>query len=402
MNTALDKSITTLITFLFLLFVFLRSQFDKQFLSYLIYSIPLITTVLVGSYLTLKNRLGYKVRFKNEFYNFFKIFLIFSFASNLFTLIIGSLSNRTFFEFYFIFSPFFTVYLISFLELDRKFIQKQIAFIGFGCLFIYLIKLGPDIFSMFNAFNQIFSNSLTNSQIEGSYESVFSFTFSFLALFYFMRKKIFLFILFALFSILTFKRISLMGLLISIVVFLIAKTFKVNVINNKRKISLLGLFGNSFYIFLAILIITGYFDNAIKSIFGRSLNFILMGRVELFNHAFELSSNSIWDNFHILGLGLGRLSESLQGSYFTHLTNIHSDVIKIFIENGVLLFIYLFYSIYKFSAHKLELLIIIIFFNVLLISDNILIYFNTMYIFNLIILSFISTDGRKTLNYDRK
>ena len=398
MNTALNKSITILLTILFLIFVLIRSQFDNQISNYLIYSIPIIATILIGAYLGLSNRVGYKIRFKNKFYEFFKIFFIFSLVSILLSLIVGSFFKRTIFEFYLISSPLYTIYLISLLDLDKKFLQKQITLIGFGCLLVYLIKLGPEAFFIMSAFNQIFSNSFTNSIIDGSYESFFSFIFSFLALWYFIRKKILLFILFALFTILTFKRISLFGLLISTIFFLIVKILKINVTNNKNKIAFIGLLGNCLYIFLTMLIITGYFDNAIKLTFGKSINFILMGRVELFTHAFELSSSSIWDNIHFLGLGLGVLSESLKNSYFTHLQNIHSDVVKIFIENGLLLFIFFFYSIYKFSAQNLNYLTFIILYNVLLVSDNILVYYSTMYIFSLIILYFSNNQNKLITN----
>jgi hypothetical protein len=108
----------------------------------------------------------------------------------------------------------------------------------------------------------------------------------------------------------------------------------------------------------------------------QSADSVLMGRAKLY----ALLGDRLPDA-PLLGAGLGRITHVLQEED-AWLTNTHSDVLKHFIELGPFMFALWIGCFYWNSRHK-GTLALVVFTNVLFLSDNVSIYFDVMFPFYL-------------------
>lgn len=122
---------------------------------------------------------------------------------------------------------------------------------------------------------------------------------------------------------------------------------------------------NIAYLLVTFLIISDFFSNFIDDITGMPINQFTMGRYELYNTAINRSNILEGANF-IWGIGNGNVLPLLEGA------RLHNDVLKIFIENGLVVFVLFFVILYQKKWYFAWGFIFVQ--NVLFFTDNTLIY----------------------------
>ena len=127
--------------------------------------------------------------------------------------------------------------------------------------------------------------------------------------------------------------------------------------------------------------LTGYLNDIFEIYFQMNANYFLVGRFKAFEIAFNINSYDILDNFMVIGSGLGSLNLALIESYYTNIKLVHSDVIKIFVEGGYILFAYYFYKFYSISSRYFYSSLLLIFLNILFFTDNVIIYYSVLFTF---------------------
>ncbi|MBI5482358.1 MAG: hypothetical protein HY906_26115 [Deltaproteobacteria bacterium] len=132
----------------------------------------------------------------------------------------------------------------------------------------------------------------------------------------------------------------------------------------------LALAVNAAYLALVIALVSGALDELVGELTGTSANAVTMGRV---SGAFgvvegELGGFVVW-----WGKGLGTVTPILQHEGTT-LLNLHSDVLKNFIEFGVPLFVVWLVLFYRFHLRSLPITLLALHLNVLYMAENVFIY----------------------------
>ena len=118
---------------------------------------------------------------------------------------------------------------------------------------------------------------------------------------------------------------------------------------------------------MSYLFVTGYFDDIIGEITGLSVNQVTMGRQGLYSGAMDVKSQNIV-SIVMYGIGLGNISTFINSDGEL----LHNDVLRIFIENGLLVFSLFFLCLYKKLDLKEKGVIIVL--NVLFLTDNTFFY----------------------------
>lgn len=150
---------------------------------------------------------------------------------------------------------------------------------------------------------------------------------------------------------------------------------------------------NLIFIFVVILYANHTFDHEITYFTGQSANQLGMGRQDLYSQI----TKHILDKplqFIFTGAGPGAAYQSLGSmSGFAGHNNLHSDVLKIFYEYGLIVF-----SLFIFVGYKTEIAVLRILFlyaNIVFITDNVLIYH--FFLFFLSVFSVITEDYIKNV-----
>lgn len=269
----------------------------------------------------------------------------------LFGLLLSPLSDEDGFkDLFFIFSGISASIVVAKARLNIKILLTMLYF----CLF----------------YNAVAHNGLLNTGLiydfghsDSSFEGNFGFVFGIVALYCLFKgyKLYYLLSLFAVF--LDMKRIVIGATLLCSMVYLLRAKIKVDVVNwismllvNISVLAVLVLYGNN------------NLDDLINLITGQSANEFGMGRQEIYS----VVVGNILDNplkYLFMGSGPGAGYEILD--YFSA-TNLHSDVLKIFYEYGLVLFVLVMYLGYK--SKNICLKILFLYVNIIFITDNALIY----------------------------
>lgn len=197
----------------------------------------------------------------------------------------------------------------------------------------------------------------------GYESSMLSFIYPFFSIYWAIKKnKVWVLIDLA-FGLVSGKRIAFLATLVGIiyVCFLLRGI-------SRRKIQILRLIlisMNIAYLLVTFLIISDFFSNFIDDITGMPINQFTMGRYELYNTAINRSNILEGANF-IWGIGNGNVLPLLEGA------RLHNDVLKIFIENGLVVFVLFFVILYQKKWYFAWSFIFVQ--NVLFFTDNTLIY----------------------------
>lgn len=216
------------------------------------------------------------------------------------------------------------------------------------------------IYGQFN--NNLFSilmNGFT-SNIEGNV----SFVVGFSSLFFFIEKKHSYTVISVIILLFVLKRIILLGLLAVFICYLLPSRLRKVILDYRFMLLLNGLF-----LLLTIQLSRGVWDDFIWNTFDISPNWLTMGRTYIYGSILEFISFNevgVW----IFGIGQGATSNILNVDGVGHL--LHNDSFKLFLEHGILVWILFFVLLYISANEKQKYLVL--FFNVLVLTDNVLIY----------------------------
>lgn len=213
-------------------------------------------------------------------------------------------------------------------------------------------------------------------------ESSLSFYFAILSVYFFFEKDRKNLFWATLFMVLSFKRIAILGFLLSVSISFIFKIF--NIKYNRTFYSVLLTAFNFTYLWILLMLIDGGFDQFIIDTFGVSPNFLFMGRIDLYNNVLDETGY-----LNLMGIGIGKIS-SILGKFSESgigegvLVNLHSDILKYYLELGVIIFpIFLYKFIYYLSKNK-DTFCLVVMLNIILLTDNVSIYFGFMVLLYLI------------------
>ena len=114
-----------------------------------------------------------------------------------------------------------------------------------------------------------------------------------------------------------------------------------------------------------------------------------MGRKTFYSEVFNRAGNISWG-----GLGLGKIDD-IMFNFFGIPVNLHSEVLKLYFEFGIIIFLlWLFLLFYK-NLFSLKAAIILMYLNILLLTDNVFIYFEVMFYFYFFILIFLQRHSQQ-------
>ena len=342
-------------------------------LRYIKYSIPLV--VLLVIYTTTKRHTnGKKCQILNSYLKLYSLIII---LNLIFSLIMNvELYFRTFANIYFIIAPLISIIFIARgidINQDNKNIIKTIKFSFWVIVLSYLIELLASgaiaSLKLFTSTN-FWSNAIFTSA--ALTESGVAFVLGLFAILFLMIGDYKYYMISILFSIFSFKRIVLIGVLFcSIAYFIYNKDIshlKIMKFNEKTKYILLPILFiliNLLTIYMFFNLIDGSYDPMIKDITGQSVNSFTQGRLFLYNSVFTEI-----DKISLTGIGIGQI-DIITYDIMGKSQNLHSDIIKNYLEFGIMLFIVWLFVIYYIIKDNIKILIFTIYTNILFLTDNI-------------------------------
>ncbi len=211
---------------------------------------------------------------------------------------------------------------------------------------------------------------------ESSLESSFAFVFGLLAPFALIEKRYRLLILCILMTFLCLKRIALLGALASCFFVLLGEKKGRYLLNPWLMVPL-----NLFFLVMLLMYGMGEFDYFIHAYTQQSADQLGMGRQQLLS----LPAKEIYahpEQFIFFGQGPGASYELAQhgiGIGNSEKVNLHSDLVKLFYEYGLLFFALIIALMY--TAKNYVARVGFLFFNILFLTDNTLIYYFLLFVF---------------------
>jgi hypothetical protein len=202
------------------------------------------------------------------------------------------------------------------------------------------------------------------------------FFFGLFFLFFLLRKNYIFALINLIFIILSFKRIVFVGILLCTLLYLLPQRLKKLLINRVNLIVF-----NLLVIVLFFFLSNGFFDEIVREITGLSIGHFTQGRSTFFTLVYP-DLIAIKEQVVFFGIGQGNLLEILYENLGVR-SLFHNDVFKLFAENGLLVFILFFHFLFKNKTNNQ--LILCVFFNLLLITDNVLTYAPVLLLFLIII-----------------
>lgn len=210
--------------------------------------------------------------------------------------------------------------------------------------------------------------SLVDSKSQ--FENTLAFPFGVFAVFFLVNRKYFMFLLNLLLAALSFKRIVILALGVTVIAFFLPKKLKILIVN---PYTITAAVATTLLVFIEVA--RGAYDNLIISFFGVSTNQLLMGRQSLWVQALDAVRYDHHD-FLVYGVGHGVVTSKLQHLYRGADILLHSDFLLILLEHGfigVLLFCFLLNSQKSYAERYMTL-----FLSILFLTDNVLIYQHVM------------------------
>lgn len=320
--------------------------------------------------------------FKHGKANFFSIPLknLFLFSALIFINLLYSLYTQNF-SFRFIEESFLillpilaTLIVTSVIKLE---IVKIIDYLFITYALIFFIS-NIEFFFDIN-FLSNFIQALKTSSFKT--ESWMAFPFGLFSLFYILEKRKTRATIAVILFLFAFKRISIAAIILGLCVYWFF--YKKKAFNfNKSKALFWFIVLNISLLYILYNFIQGNYDVFIKDFTGLSPNHFTQGRLRIYTD----SVNYFSDNM-IFGNTLGSTNLYLTNN-FEKIHFLHSDILKIIIEMGI--FSYLIWVIYFFKINLVnsKSVPVLIFMNILFLSDNVFIYFDTLFIFYLLIIHY--------------
>jgi hypothetical protein len=208
-------------------------------------------------------------------------------------------------------------------------------------------------------------------------ESWLAFPLGVFTLYYVLEKDYKRFFIALFFFLLAFKRIAIASFILSYGCYAFFFLF-LNVKFVKRKIISFFITLNVGLIAVLYFFINGFFTRLIEKKTGISVNWFSQGRFQIYNDVINHFLDKIW-----FGSSLGFTHLYLDRKY-SDIAFLHSDILKILLELGIASFIIWFVYFLYININNSKSAIMFLFINILLLTDNVFIYFDTLFIVYLI------------------
>jgi hypothetical protein len=316
--------------------------------------------------------------------NYFTTFLVLYSAIIGYLLIknilLGELSARFIPNAAFMVAPLVFVAIIVPYFRKEKIHQYVIAMLLVNML-VFFYEEGGDFLSVITDL-QILKNAIIDSTVPT--ENHLAFAFGFFVLFFFIERynRVYQFLAFVIF-ILCFKRIVIAAVLFCLATYYFLSFFRIDVARYRKTLTLVGVVVNIGFVYFTHLLVSGTFDEVVHEKTGISTDQFLMGRKTFYTEAFEKAGAINWT-----GLGLGKMDDVIFQFYGSWM-NLHSEVLKNYFEFGVIIFVvWLFIFFYK-NLFSNKAAIFFLYANILMLTDNVFIYFDVMFYFYFFILIYL-------------
>jgi len=373
LSTKVSKGI--LVIFYFAIAIAL-SEKAPRFRQLFYLTLPLIITLFTYSPKLLLNT---KPVIK-DFYIFTLLWIVFASVSLFFG--IGKLDYvRWFKEFYFIITAILSVALIFSISNVHN-IEKGIKLL---VLLVFFLVVLLDTSKLLLLLKLDIYNLLVNSASET--ESGLSFVAGTCILFFFTRKNKLFMLLSVIMLVLGSKRIAILAVLLCIVFYYIFNPLYQRFKTNKNLFALLFTLLNLLILTFLTNLAYGNFNDLIQNLFGIPPNFLFMGRVNLFSAMLDLT-----EGLPIVPKGLAYTTSVLESGALSHkgitLKLMHSDILKYSVELGLPFYTILIFFLYRLASGNIFSVLIVLYYTILMITDNITIYFEVMFLMYLTLMFF--------------
>ena len=284
---------------------------------------------------------------------------------------------RFFQESFFILAPLLFILVTYFYYVPSK--KEQYAKYAFWSLiFVYLVEEGFNIISIITNPSLLY---LAVTQSNLSTESGHAFTIGLFFLYFTFRGEKLYSILSLFFTILSYKRVVLLSLFITTPLYFLLSKINFKIYRYQNLISISSMIINFLLVLIIIQLANGTYDEIITDYTGLSTDALLMGRQQLYAQVLKTLGNYSW-----FGTGLGSTMVAIVESqkFVASLINVHSDLLKNFLEFGSVLYLIWSFFLYRLNTRTIEMFVITIYLNIIFLTDNVFIYFDVMFIFYLL------------------
>ncbi|MBC7162762.1 MAG: hypothetical protein H5U26_11740 [Immundisolibacter sp.] len=202
---------------------------------------------------------------------------------------------------------------------------------------------------------------------KSTFESGFSYVFGLLAVWAAYTRRWRSFALAFMFALLTLKRIVILGIFLCFVLQFFPRPMVRSILQ-----PLPMLLANALFIVLILSYGSGSLNFLIHELTGQSADQFGMGRQGLYGHVVvDIFRDP--GRFLLMGMGPGQVYDALEGGMaWVGKGNLHADTLKIFYEYGGVVLTMFVWALY--SSRRLGVLLVALYTNVLLLTDNTLIY----------------------------
>lgn len=244
---------------------------------------------------------------------------------------------------------------------------------------IFVITERNSIIKLFSSLSNFFLYSISDT------ETTYAPVYGVISIYFFLRKKYRYFILAALLTIVASKRIVVAALFGSLLGGILIKRLRIK----PMTVTILAVLSNLIFVVLLINLSQGEFNSIIQKVTGLNANHFFMGRVNIYGIALEK-----FEPFTLLGSGLGSTSYYLRTSlYATETANlIHSDILKLFVETGIVLFLAYITTLYNISKKSPNSIFILLYINILYLTGNTLIFVHVNIIVYIVLIAIYKMD----------
>lgn len=357
---------------------------------YFRYLLPVVPVVLFSKYkhpVTIDKAI---LKYYLTFLIFYTVLIVYLATTNI---IFSEISQRFLPNALFVLSPLlFIIFILPFF--DSKKTEQYVKFMFWYSIVIYAIEVRLNLSDIFSTLESIAKAHLPS---EIATESELGFVFGFFVLYFIIQRSNKLYILLSvIFFILSFKRIVIAGVIVSILTYWLINFFKIDVSRNRIKLTIIVVVINVLVILSAQRLVSGEFDQFILEKTGLSTDAFLLGRKTFYTEVFERFGFFNWE-----GLGFGKVDDALY-SFLGYPMNLHSELIKNYLEFGIIFFIIWLCMLGYNHLFSNKAAIFFIYFNILILTDNIFIYFHGMVYFYFFILIFLHDKKQSTLTDETK
>ena len=244
--------------------------------------------------------------------------------------------------------------------------------IGFNVLYINALFVGLFVVRMSSEVLGVASSTFeySISESHSSLESGYSFIFGLFTMYYLVKKRYLLFLINLLLAGLAFKRIVIVGLITSVMVWFIPRKVR-RVVLNPYVVTVCVLLLMYFSIEMA----RGSYDRFIVDLTGMSPNYLLQGRQDMWLRVLHKIDFNYFD-YLFYGVGLGQ-TRTIISEIFNQNTILHNDFLAIILEYGI--FTMCAFCILLNNQKSDEERLMGLFLTILFLTDNVLSYVYVMF-----------------------